>query len=100
MLKLPGFVPTGEASTAEIARCSPVAGQLRVYHGGSRKLSNRDVLIAFIVSPSFVEQAHVNCIFRTVLAETPFQHSFRSAALSVTCARLPLWTSGQAKHPR
>lgn len=100
MLKLPGFVPTGEASTAEIARCSPVAGQLRVYHGGSRKLSNRDVLIAFIVSPSFVEQAHVNCIFRTISRKSPVQHSFDYADVSVTCARLQEWTSGRAHHLR
>lgn len=60
----------------------------------------RTELLESAATSAIRDHGHVNCIFRTVSPEMPAQHSFHSADMSVACARLPTWTSDQAKHLR
>lgn len=68
--------PPGEATTAIITWCSPGPDQTGAYYGGSFKLSSGDIITAFVVTQSSVDQTHVNCIFRIIDTKTPVQHSF------------------------
>lgn len=66
----------GEATTAKIAWCSPVATSTGVYYGGSFKLGSMDTVTVLVVTHRSLVYTHVNYIFRTVCDETPAQRSF------------------------